>query len=234
MDNNSLPELLKKYQLVFNKILPFDPQQDRLVRLDFTENNKQLTPGILNDINLFCDYIDQQLFSNKALYGIGGYCEHRTIYSRSRLFDGEAGEEPRRFHLGIDIWGKAYTPIAAPLDAIVHSLGFNNNPGDYGATIILQHTIEDTSFYTLYGHLTLESIDNLKEGDQVRKEQSFTAFGQPSENGHWPPHLHFQVIQDMQHYKGDYPGVCKFSEREKYKANCPDPDIILQMMQFTG
>jgi hypothetical protein len=33
----------------------------------------------------------------------------------------------------------------------------------------------------------------------------------------------------MEGRKGDYPGVCKYSERKKYLANCPDPDLILGM-----
>jgi hypothetical protein len=53
-----------------------------------------------------------------------------------------------------------------------------------------------------------------------------------AENGNWPPHLHFQLIIDMQGMKGDYPGVCKFSERERYLANCPDADLLLNMMAF--
>jgi hypothetical protein len=32
--------------------------------------------------------------------------------------------------------------------------------------------------------------------------------------------------------EGDYPGVCKYSEREKYLENCPDPDLILQMNRY--
>jgi hypothetical protein len=54
----------------------------------------------------------------------------------------------------------------------------------------------------------------------------------PQENGQWPPHLHFQVIIDMEFKKGDYPGVCKLNEKEKYLRNCPNPDLILQMMQY--
>jgi hypothetical protein len=57
------------------------------------------------------------------------------------------------------------------------------------------------------------------------------------ENGQWPPHLHFQIVVDMEipiaiGRKGDYPGVCKLSEKEKYLNNCPNPDLILQMMEY--
>src|SRR6185436_12983667 len=143
----------------------------------------------------------------------------------------------RRFHLGVDIWGKPYTKVIAPLDGIVHSFAFNNNFGDYGATIILSHSFHGVNFYTLYGHLSLNSIKDKQEGETIKKEDVFAEFGIPLENGHWPPHLHFQVIRDIEiplaiGRKGDYPGVCKFSEREKYLNNCPDPDLILRMNQY--
>ncbi len=84
-------------------------------------------------------------------------------------------------------------------------------------------------FFTLYGHLSLADIQNLKEGQEVKRGQKFAHFGKPAENGQWPPHLHFQIIENLSGYRGDYPGVCKLSEREKYLANCPDPGIILQL-----
>jgi hypothetical protein len=47
--------------------------------------------------------------------------------------------------------------------------------------------------------------------------------GLPTENGGWPPHLHFQLIRDIQHYHGDYPGVCAKRDVDFYACNCPDP-----------
>lgn len=102
----------------------------------------------------------------------------------------------------------------APLDGIVHSFAFNNRFGDYGATIILSHLLNGVSFYTLYGHLSLNSIKNIQEGDRIEKGDVFGEFGIPSENGSWPPHLHFQIISNIGEWKGDYPGVCKFSEKK--------------------
>jgi hypothetical protein len=66
----------------------------------------------------------------------------------------------------------------------------------------------------------------------MNRGQKIAHFGQPHENGHWPPHLHFQIIYELGLYEGDYPGVCRYSEREKYLVNCPDPDVILQMNKF--
>jgi murein DD-endopeptidase MepM/ murein hydrolase activator NlpD len=222
--------ILWKYSGGFAPVVPIE-RSDKLVLLDFTEENKELTGEILNNTDLFIHYINGKLKSANAKYGIGGYGEHRTIYSRSRVFDAPDGTEPRRLHLGIDIWGRPYTKVMTPLNGIVHSFAFNNAYGDYGATIILTHNLDGFTFHTLYGHLSLNSIKNVQEGDFVRKGDVIAEFGIPFENGHWPPHLHFQLIVDMQGMKGDYPGVCKFSEREIYFENSPDPDLVLGIVQ---
>ena len=120
----------------------------------------------------------------------------------------------------------------SPLNGIVHSYAFNNAFGDYGTTIIVTHNLDGMVFHSLYGHLSLNSIKNMQEGDVVKKGDVIAEFGIPFENGHWPPHLHFQLIIDMEGMKGDYPGVCALSEKEKYLNNCPDPDLVLQMMQY--
>ena len=233
MQANSLETLLKSKAGEFHPVVPWE-KNDQLLLMDFTAANTELTDDILTDTNRFMQYSNNKLESAGARYGIGGYNEHRSVYSRSKVFDAPNGGEPRRLHLGIDIWGKPYTKVMAPLDAIVHSFAFNNAYGDYGATIILTHNLGGVSFYTLYGHLSLNSIKNMQEGDMVRKGDVFCEFGIPFENGQWPPHLHFQVIKDMEGMKGDYPGVCRFSEGEKYLSNCPDPDLILGMMAYAA
>jgi peptidoglycan LD-endopeptidase LytH len=138
-------------------------------------------------------------------------------------------QEPRRFHLGVDIWGPVGTKVMAPLDGVLHSFAFNNNDSDYGATLILTHNLEGCGFHTLYGHLSLNSLKNLYEGMTITRGEVIAEFGMRFENGNWPPHLHFQVITDMEGWKGDYPGVCRFSERQQWLDNCPDPNLILQM-----
>lgn len=227
-----LDHLLRKFQHTFHAVVPFNKETDRLLLIDFTANNNSLTAEILNNTEKFSFYIQQQLTHANAKYGIGGYNENRTVYSRSKHFDDPKGGEPRRLHLGVDIWGSEDTPVFAAMGGMVHSFAFNNNFGDYGATIILLHQLDGIPFYTLYGHVSLKDISVLNEGDYINIGQQFAHFGKPEENGHWPPHLHFQIVADMEFKKGDYPGVCKLSEKEKYLRNCPDPDLILKMMQY--
>jgi peptidoglycan LD-endopeptidase LytH len=223
-------DVLQKNVSLFYKVVPFDASRDKLLLLDFTEANKDLKSDTLINTDRFTEYVHSKLIAAKATYGIGGYAEHRTIYSRSSVFDDK--EEPRRLHLGIDIWGKPHTKVMVPLEGLIHSYAFNSAYGDYGATIILSHHLDGVSFHTLYGHLSLASIKNMREGERVKGGDVIAEFGIPQENGNWPPHLHFQIIKDLEGRKGDYPGVCKFSEKEKYLKNCPDPDLILGMMQY--
>lgn len=200
--------------------------------MDFTEKNEVLTPNILSDVALFSTEINQHLQNNNAKFGIGGYNEHRTLYSRSDVFSGnEFNREPRRLHLGLDIWGDAGTPVFAPLGGMIHSFAFNNKYGDYGATIILLHQLDGVAFYSLYGHLSLKDL-NIKEGRYINRGEEFAHFGLPEENGQWPPHLHFQLIVDLEMYEGDYPGVCALSQRDKYLKNCPDPDLMAHLNQY--
>jgi murein DD-endopeptidase MepM/ murein hydrolase activator NlpD len=191
---------------------------------DFTEENQELKKIDLNKEDSFSDYIFKSIKKNNAEYGVGKYGEDRVIYKRSDLF---SDEESRSLHLGIDIWTEAGTPVYTPLDGVIHSFANNNKHGDYGPTIILKHTIEGISFHTLYGHLSKESLQSLKEGQLVTAGQQIATLGNYEENVHWPPHLHFQIVIDMQNYNGDYPGVCKPSEKEIWLSNCPDPNIIL-------
>ena len=207
------------------KVVDFNPATDSLLSLDFTAENKELTPAILTDTDSFSRWVDEKLIKNKATYGIGGYNEHRTIYSRSEHFD--TAEEPRRLHLGTDIWGASGTPIYNFYEAKVHSFKFNDNFGDYGATIVLQYQLGDVKIFGLYGHLSLASLEGLIEGQSIPAGKQFASFGVKEENGYWPPHLHFQLILDMKGAKGDYPGVCQFSKRENYLKNCPDPALVL-------
>jgi len=242
-----LSDLLKRHQPDFHSVVPFDPARDKLYPFDFTGNNTELLPEDIADTGRFALYINRKLDARQARYGFGGYGEHRTLYARSKHFDqpvqgseaaravsaGSSSEaEPRRLHLGIDIWGPAGTKVMSPLDGIVHSFNFNNNDSDYGTTIILSHNLEGRSFHTLYGHLSLNSIKNLSEGRNIRRGEVIAEFGMRFENGNWPSHLHFQVIENISDWKGDYPGVCRFSEKEQWLDNCPDPDLILQLQQY--
>ncbi len=223
--STNLSRILKKAANDFHPIIKFDAAKEKFFPFDFSERSKHIPSSkVIADTNLFSNWVSETLSSQQASFGIGGYNENRVLYRRSELF---SGEEARSIHLGIDIWGPAGTAIYAPLGGMVHSFAFNNQFGDYGATIILLHQIETISFYTLYGHLSLADLSKVQEGAYISRGQIVGHFGNTDENGQWPPHLHFQVIEDIEFKEGDYTGVCKPSEAGHYLMNCPDPAPLL-------
>ena len=229
-----LSSIIQKYQDKFQPIVPFSAGHDKLIPLDLGSENSLLTPDIYTSLPAFSAFINRQLADAGAKYGIGGYLENRSVYSASEIFDVTGKHKglnsARSLHLGVDIWGPAGTPVTAPWGGSVHSLAFNDRPGDYGATIILQHQLEGISFYTLYGHLSLKDLE-IGQMQYVSIGQTFGSFGEPAENGGWPPHLHFQIIIDLEGKQGDYPGVCSPEQEAHYAQNCPNPDLMLNMMR---
>lgn len=237
---SALENVLQKHQPDFCPVINFNAAKEKIAPINLSKTNTELTEEIYSDTKSFSGYIDNIRKEQVAKFLIGGYAELRDMYKRSLLFDEEkkygiekpVAEEPRRLHIGTDIWGDAGTKIFVPVGGMVHSFAFNNNFGDYGATIILKHQLDTVVFHTLYGHLSLADLAPLQIGKYVGRGELLAHFGAAKDNGNWPPHLHFQIIDDMRLYEGDYPGVCKVSESEKYLSNCPNPDLILNLMRY--
>ncbi|NEM97320.1 peptidoglycan DD-metalloendopeptidase family protein [Pontibacter burrus] len=221
-----LSELLRRHTAAFAPVIKADMQSNAVCRLDFTAANTLLQQTDLVDTATFNEAVNQMLAEQNATIGVGGYFEDRSIYRRSTHFD--AAAESRNLHLGIDIWMEAETPIHTPLDATVHSFQDNNNFGDYGPTIILQHELEGVTFYTLYGHLSRRSLEGMEVGKEFKKGDQIAWLGNYPENGDWPPHLHFQVMTTMEGRTGDFPGVAAASDRAHYEQICINPNLILQ------
>lgn len=89
-------QLIRSNASSIHRVVDFDVKRDQLLALDFTAANTKLMDEILDNTDLFSAWVNEKLADNNARYGIGGYDEHRTIYSRSAHFD--AAEEPRRLH----------------------------------------------------------------------------------------------------------------------------------------
>ncbi|MDG5492275.1 peptidoglycan DD-metalloendopeptidase family protein [Psychroserpens sp. SPM9] len=199
------------------------------VTLDLSKTNTRLQAIDVSSSELLEDYINAFKAKHHAKVAFGGYLEARNIYQRSAYFKAENPETERHIHLGLDLWIAAETPIFTPMDAEVHSFKNNTNFGDYGPTIILKHTLKNFTFYTLYGHLSLASIEGLSIGQTFKKGEQIATLGDATVNGDYAPHLHFQLIKDLQNYKGDYPGVCSKHDVAFYKNNCPNPELLLRL-----
>jgi peptidoglycan LD-endopeptidase LytH len=198
-------------------ICPFDFKNEHYHIFDFTVANPDFKTLDFGNIEAFNAYVFETLKAKNVKVGIGGWLENRVVYDVSHF----QGAEQRCYHLGVDIWAEAGTPIFAPEDCEIHSFKNNANLGDYGPTIILKSSSQNL-FY-LFGHLSLNSLGGLEKGQMIKKGEHFAEIGPYPENGNWPPHLHFQVMNTMNGKEGDFPGVCSFSELEYYKGVCLNP-----------
>ena len=182
------------------------------------------------DVEDLAGDIFRQMESGGAAAGIGRYNEARQVYTADQfIVDFDEMPERRTIHLGMDIFLPAGSPVFAPMEGTVHSFQNNTQPLDYGPCIILEHATEDTGqvFFTLYGHLSLDSLTGLHEGRRIAQGERFASLGDPSVNGGWPPHLHFQIVTDMLGNKGDFPGVGGPGQRNVWLGLSPDPNVIL-------
>lgn len=165
----------------------------------------------------------------KAPAAIGRYNEPRAVYTSPQYATTKNPTDERRtIHLGIDVFMDPGTPVSTPFDGIVHAFADNSSPQDYGAVVILKHDPGDgLKFFTLYGHLSRESLATLHIGQRFNKGQPFASIGTVAENGGWTPHLHFQIIVDLLDLSTDFPGVAFASQRDVFLGLSPDPNLIL-------
>ena len=197
----------------------------KIYHLDLGEGNDDLKDLDLTDNSVFTAYLNK----TRERYGfdiaVGGYNEERVLYSRSSHFG--TGKDARIIHLGVDLWTEQGSAICAPMQGIVHSMANNTAYRDYGPTIILEHSVANEKLYTLYGHLSSDSLEINFPGKRLESGEVFAYIGSEDVNGNWPPHLHFQLIREMGSYMGDFPGVASKKDREKFLILCPDPNYIL-------
>lgn len=223
---NTLEVILKNIQNV--KVIEDSIDYKNYIPLDLSVSNTFFSKQEISESIDFEEFIEKYLAKENSKVAFGGYNEERNLYKRSTVFnDNETAE--RNIHIGLDLWIKAGTAVLAALDGTIHSFRNNVGLGDYGPTIILKHQIENHFFYTLYGHLSLESITEIKIGDVIKKGQQIATLGNATINGDYAPHLHFQIIKNIGDNFGDYPGVCSKTDLDYYLENCPDPNLLLKI-----
>jgi 4-aminobutyrate aminotransferase-like enzyme/Ser/Thr protein kinase RdoA (MazF antagonist) len=185
-------------------------------------------PGGANDPEV-SERLSAEMKRTGAAFGVGRYDEPRLVYT-SALFgaSNKPTDERRTVHLGMDLLVGPGTSLRAPLDGVVHVIANNVAPLDYGPLVILRHeTSEGVEFFTLYGHLSKDSLVNLKAGQRVGRGEEFARVGTTDENGGWTPHAHFQIICDLLELGSDFPGVAYPSQRAAWTSLSPDPNLLL-------
>ncbi|WP_075341349.1 peptidoglycan DD-metalloendopeptidase family protein [Tenacibaculum agarivorans] len=224
-----MEQILNSLSISPIQVVDADIPLEQYTAISISSENKALKEFDVASSIEWSSYLDQYLEEKQAKVAYGGYLEKRDIYKRSNYFNTTEATEERNIHLGIDLWCNEGTKVLAALDGTIHSFQNNKNHGDYGPTIILEHHLENITFYTLYGHLSLNSLDNIAVGQEVKKSEVIGFLGDNSVNGDYAPHLHFQLILDLQGNSGDYPGVCSEKNINLYKKNCPNPNLLLKL-----
>jgi 4-aminobutyrate aminotransferase-like enzyme len=163
--------------------------------------------------------------------GVGRYNEARLLYTSELFGATNARGERRTIHLGLDLFVEAGTEVVAPLDGTVFLMAVNQAAQDYGPVVILRHSTAEGAdgeeFFTLYGHLSRDSLKQLRVGQRIRSGEALARVGSLEENGGWPAHLHFQIILDLLNYGTDFPGVAMASQRGVWTGLSPDPNLLL-------
>lgn len=183
-----------------------------------------------SELGLVKDFTDIKIeLSDKIL--VGRYDETRLQYIHDTFkIKINDGYDWRATHMGIDLFTRPGTEIYSPIDGVIHSFAINEGRFDYGPTLILEHNIDNNKFWTLYGHLA--SIDDFEIGKTIKMGEKIAEIGNYNINGNWPPHLHFQIIVDLMGYKGTFPGVVEYRYRNIWKKICPDPNLILKIIDI--
>ncbi len=170
----------------------------------------------------------QKEYSQKFL--AGGYLEPRPIYNTAAYEKtGNQGTEHRTIHLGVDFWLPASTPVHVLFDGEIVTAVYDKLDKGYGGLIIVKHSAGNLHFFTLYGHLSKESVSGKKPGQILKKGDFLATLGNYQENGHWVPHLHFQLMLSLLGHKNDFPGVAFHKQTEVWKSICPDPNLLFKL-----
>lgn len=154
-------------------------------------------------------------------YSVGKYNE-----KREGLYTAEIFASVRNIHVGIDIGAPPGTEIFAPYAGEVFDFKDHKDAGNYGPTIILRHNLAGKDIYSLYGHLRRDSLAGLRKGKSVVGGEQFAWIGAETENGGWPPHLHFQLSWE-EPQNCDMPGVVAEADLEDALQKYPDPQLML-------
>jgi peptidoglycan LD-endopeptidase LytH len=225
--SQSLIHVLQQHSDLFLSVLPYDLTTESITVFDLTRQNDDLNSADLSDTSNFTNILFEYMRQEGTRVAIGKYNENRIIYERSGLFGDE--EDARSIHLGVDIWAQDGVAVHCPYEGSIHSFQDNAHFGDYGPTIILEHELDGINFYTLYGHLSRESLVGKEIGQHISSGEVFAVIGDQEINGNWPPHIHFQIMTNIGEYFGDFPGVARPSQRDEMLGVCVDPNLILRI-----
>lgn len=193
-----------------------------------TTNSLVKTEAEFNNPDAFQSKLDVIQYENSNKIITGGYLEKRALYT-SDIYNSSNSDEKRNIHLGVDFWLPKNTPVHAIFNGEIVFSHHQKDEKGYGGFVVLKHKETNIEFYTLYGHLSKNSVANFKKGDIIKKNKEIGVLGNYKENGNWIPHLHFQIMLDLLNYQNDFPGVVLESELDYWKKICPNPNLLFKL-----
>lgn len=228
-EHESIINWLKSTDFQIKPLFDFNLNNENQIVLYFDQSQEHVS--MIHDVKSHQRYVENLLEESQAKYAIGLYGEDRACY-QAPMFQSDGCHESRSVHLGIDVFMDAYEKLHAPIAGKVFSLHYNANELDYGYTIILEHTVGESSakFYTLYGHLSRRSLELMAQGDSIKAGEAIGYIGDNTENGGWSPHLHFQIMTNMFSCTNDFYGACEPTLWPLWKQICPDPNLLMRVL----
>jgi murein DD-endopeptidase MepM/ murein hydrolase activator NlpD len=205
----------------FNKMpayLPFGDDDELLL-----EERRKVGEGSQEELQAA---IWRHLDSVGAKWAVSGYPEKRELlggYKRIR-----SDENPRPYHIGVDITVPAGTKVYAPLDGEVVISEYEEGPGNYGGLIVLKHDINGCIFYSVYGHM--DALSLLSKGTKAKAGAIIGIVGNMEQNGGWGEHIHLQVLTQKGFDEGwAYKALCSKDDLKRVAEICPNPMFLVRI-----
>jgi murein DD-endopeptidase MepM/ murein hydrolase activator NlpD len=115
-------------------------------------------------------------------YEIGGYCEYKV-----------GGQY---YHPGIDVGLKIKTRLYVPLDGQIVNIVIDDDVGGWGAMVTLKHSIANTFFYSIYGHLNKNIVKTFKINTILKRGDFLAEVGNFKINFNGFSHFHIQLLTE--------------------------------------
>jgi murein DD-endopeptidase MepM/ murein hydrolase activator NlpD len=110
----------------------------------------------------------------------------------------------------------------------VFKVGKEEETGSYGGFVVLKHTVNNTPFYSIYGHL--KTPHQVTVGQSLRAGEIFAEIGVESDSGGWFSHTHLQIITQKSVDEGliEQKGYASAADLPQIEEYFPSPYFLFR------